>query len=298
MHFTLRQIEIIRAVAVTGSISDAARFLRVSQPSISATLKQCARVAQFELFRRKQGRVTPTDEVLALLPGLERVMDSVEEVNSLAGDLRNGDAGSVRIAATHAVALSLLPEAVHIFRNEHGNARLTIRLMLSSEVVDEIGSGRVDLGLVMSPYEIRGALAVDLWPSELVCIVPLGHPAARSKVATPELLSQYPFISFSRSMPLGRLIDEAFRRRGIRRQIAVEVGPSIMALRLVEQGVGCAVVDPFSVARHRGGIEVLRFKPRTKITAQLLTHPARPPSRAATALIETVRRTVSPVRFS
>lgn len=295
LSFTLRQMEIIRTVAVTGSISDAARFLGVSQPSISATLKQCAQVAQVELFRRSQGRMVPTDEALALLPSLERILDSVEEIDALTGDLQSGDAGTVRIVATHAIALSFLPEAVQSFRQAHRNTRLTIRMMLSSEVVDEVGSGRVDLGLVMSPYEVRGALAVDLWPSEVVCAVPVGHPLSESASATPELLSEYPLISFSRSMPLGRLIDEAFRRRGVRRQIAVEVGPSIMALRLVEQGVGCALVDPFSVARHRGSIKVLRFRPRIKITAQLLTHPTRPASRATTAFIQTIRRTVSPV---
>jgi DNA-binding transcriptional LysR family regulator len=295
MYFTLRQMEIMRAVVRTGSISDAARFLSVSQPSISATLKQCTEQAQFSLFQRVQGRITPTEETLALLPGLDQIFDCVEEVHALANDLRSGEAGAVRIAATHAIALSILPEAIRKFQKKHRNVRVTIRTMLSRDVVDEMGAGRIDLGLVMSPHELRGAYVTDLWLSKLICAAPADHPITRHKNATPRLLNGYPLISFSRSLPLGQLIDDAFHSQGVTRRLTIEVGPSIMALRLVEQGLGCAVVDPFSASRYVSkAIRIIPFKPHTKITAQLVTHTTRPLSRTAKAFIDELKNIPPP----
>lgn len=294
MGFSLRQIEILRAVARMGSITDAARFLDISQPSISGTLKQCARSAGFPLFRRVQGRFTTTAEALALLPELDRVIEDVAKVDALASELRHGNLGSVRVAATPAIAISLLPAVIKSFRASHAGVRITVDSILSMSVVDAVSEGRADLGLVMSPEQVRGVKVTGLWSSELICIAPLGHPMTRFKVATPEALAKYPFVSFNRTLPLGALIDDAFRSRGVHRKISVEVGPSSMACALVASGAGCAVVDPFAVAHYtQWPIRLLRFAPRTRIAAQLLVHGARPLSPAAEAFVDTMRPVVS-----
>ncbi len=292
MDFSLRQMEIMRTVVRVGSITDAARFLRVSQPSLSATLKQCASVAGFELFRRKQGRLTPTEEMIALLPEIDRIFDSVEAIRTRSVDLREGHAGNLRIACTPALAVSVLPAAIHAFRKAHGKVRFTIDTLLTLEAVDEVGAGRADIGLGMSPEEVRGARVIDLWMSELVCITPLDHPLRQQAFASPELMKDYPLISFSRALPLGILIDDAFRKRGIRRNVAIEIGPSSLACALVEQGIGCAVVDPFVVTHYAGRrMAVLPFRPHTPISAQLLLHPGRMPTRVANMFIEVLENT-------
>jgi DNA-binding transcriptional LysR family regulator len=290
--FSLRQMEVMRTVVRLGSLTDAARFLRVSQPSISETLKQCSIVARFDLFKRKQGRLAPTNELLLLLPEFDRIFDSVDEIRARSADLREGHVGFVRIAATPAVALSLLPEAIRRFSVTHRRVRFAINTVLSLAVVDEVGTGRADVGLVMSPEDVRGTKVVDLWRSELVCVVPSGHPLEKRNAVSPELLAGYPLVSFSRSLPLGMLVDEAFRQRGLRRNTALEVGPSSMACALVEKGLGCAVVDPFVVTGYEGGkLTVLPFEPRTSISAQLLMHTAQPPSRVVAEFAASLRET-------
>ena len=292
MTFTLRQIEVVRAVVRTGSITEAARFLGVSQPSISATLQQCGRTTRFALFRRWQGRLVPTAEALALMPEFDRIAASMSKAASLAADLRDTSAGSVYIAATPAVAVSLLPAAVRRFGDAHPRVRIVIDSMLSSMVVDTVSAGDAELGLVMSPEEVRGATTVDLWDSELVCVVPNGHPVSRLPAATPEAVSKRRLISYGRSLPLGALVDRAFRSRGVERDVAIEVGPSALVCALVAEGAGCAVVDPFSVAHYRSWpITVMPFEPHTRLVAQLVMHGMRPLSRAANAFATCLQET-------
>lgn len=297
MRFSLRQLEVIHAVARMGSITDAARHLGVSQPSISATLKQCTQVVGFPLFRRERGRLTASAETVALLPELDRVLENVERIGTLASELRTGSGGTVRIAATPAVAISILPAAITAFNLRHPLVKIIVETVLSVGVVDAVSGGKVDIGLVMSPEEVRGARVVDLYRADLVCVAPVGHPILRSASATPERLSQYPLVSFNRAIPLGALIDDAFRSRGVRREVAVEVGPSAMACAIVASGVGCAVVDPFVVMHYKHWpIKVMPFEPRTKIAGQLLVHADRPLARAAEAFIDTLNLALKPRR--
>ena len=75
---TLRQIEVIRAIMVTGTVGDAARLLNVSSPGISRVMKHAETSLGVKLFDRKAGRYSPTREagwvlwrwmtVLAIIP--------------------------------------------------------------------------------------------------------------------------------------------------------------------------------------------------------------------------------------
>ena len=59
---TLRQIEIVRAVMVAGSIAGAARLLNIAQPGVSRTMKHLETTLGIKLFVKKAGRYVPTSE--------------------------------------------------------------------------------------------------------------------------------------------------------------------------------------------------------------------------------------------
>ena len=58
----LRQMEVFRAVMLTGGVGGAAQLLHVSQPAISKVLAQAQKQAGFALFERVKGRLLPTLE--------------------------------------------------------------------------------------------------------------------------------------------------------------------------------------------------------------------------------------------
>jgi DNA-binding transcriptional LysR family regulator len=57
---TLRQIEVVRAVMVSGSIAGAAKLLNVSAPGISRLVKYTEASLKIKLFQRENGRFVPT----------------------------------------------------------------------------------------------------------------------------------------------------------------------------------------------------------------------------------------------
>ena len=77
---TLRQIEIIRAIMVTGTVGGAARLLNVSSPGVSRAMKHAEVSVGVKLFSRKGGRYSPTTEANAIFSQINGVYDKVEDL--------------------------------------------------------------------------------------------------------------------------------------------------------------------------------------------------------------------------
>lgn len=292
MSLSLRQLQIVHAVCRHGSVTQAAAALEISQPAVSMVLRDCSRAIGFPLFRREHGRLQPTAETQVMLPDLLRMFDGVERIDRLLADLRDMTAGAVHLAVTPTLADNLLPRAIARFQLARPRIALTIRAMDNLDVVQAVTQGRVDFGLVLTPLGEPEARLVPLCSGALIAVVPRGHALACKTSVTADDLATYPLISFSRNLPLGHLVETAFRRAGVPRRIALEVNQSSVACALVREGLGVAVIDPFllDVAMDRG-VVALKLLPATNVTAQALVPLATKLSRAATILLASIRHT-------
>lgn len=292
MSLSLRQLEIVRAVCRFGSVTAAATAMEISQPAVSMTLRDCARVVGFPLFQRRQGRLQPTAETQVLLPELERVFDGVERIDRLLADMREPRIGAVQIAVTPALADHLIPSAIASFQAARPRIHLTLRTMDNLSVVDAVTQDHVDFGLVLTPLGQPEARLVPLCTGTLICVVPIGHKLATLPAVSPADLEPYPLISFSRSLPLGHLVESAFQRAGMARRIGLEVNQSSLACALVRAGAGVAVIDPFMLIDNRSqGVVALKLLPATIVTAQALVPRETKLSRSASLLLSAIRRT-------
>ena len=97
MKMNLRQIEVFRAIMLTGSISGASKLLFVSQPAISRLMAHTEQRLGLTLFVRAKGRLHPTPEARRLLGEVNAVYDGVERVNGVAEDLMANRTGSADV---------------------------------------------------------------------------------------------------------------------------------------------------------------------------------------------------------
>lgn len=290
MGLSFRQLEVIRAVCRAGSVTEAAVALGISQPAVSMTLRDIAGAAGFPLFVRQRGRLQPTAETAAIVADVDRVIDGVDRINRLVDDLRGAVVGTVHVAATPTLADNLVPAAVTAFRRTRPNIRITIHTMDNFAVVQQVDEGRVDFGLALTPLSRFDGRTRDLSSSRLICAVHPGHALASRRQVGPRDLAPYPLISFSRSLPLGALVEESFRAAGVPRRIAIEVNQSSVACSLARAGAGVAVIDPFWVLPgHDHGIAQVAFRPAVEVRAQVLEPPMRQLSRPARLFLSSLR---------
>ena len=89
MHqLTLRQIEVVRAVMLTGTITGAARMLNVSAPGISRLVKHTEETLGLRLFERRGGVYVPAAEAGAIFDQIGRVFRGVENLNRAVASLQ------------------------------------------------------------------------------------------------------------------------------------------------------------------------------------------------------------------
>jgi DNA-binding transcriptional LysR family regulator len=288
----LRQIEVFRAIMLCRSITDAARMIGASQPTLTKVLRHAEDQLGFRLFRRERGRLQPTEEARLLFADADRIFRELQSLQRLSNDLREGTGGLLRIGATASLALSVVPDALEQYHREFPGVQIRSYLMAGNEMAEMIVSHQLDVGISIAPIDVPSARTETIHKAEMVCILPRGHPLAALDIITPSDIGDHTLISYSGTTPVGQMIEAAFRHAGMRRRVDIEVSLSPLACSLVQRGVGVALVDGFVPRLALPEIVVRKFRPQTMQQIVLVTPLTR--SRFASEFVAHLRRVINP----
>jgi DNA-binding transcriptional LysR family regulator len=287
-----RQLEIFHAVMRCRTITDAARSLNVSQPAISKAINATEQRLGLKLFRRIKGRLHPTPEAESLLPDAERVFRELVALQRLAGELRHGKGGVLRVAASSSLAASLVPVALTRFRAQNPGVRIVSHLLPAAAVSELVVTGQVDLGMTLSPVHAPTSNVRNLATTEMICIFPAGHALSARRIVEPRDLVEDRLVSYPSETHFGRLLDEAFEQGGVERRVETQVDMSLTAGLFVQRGAGVALVDGTFRSVGLGGIEWRPFRPRVLLPVNLITAANRPTSRLAGEFLRMLQKAV------
>ncbi|NDY91855.1 LysR family transcriptional regulator [Ideonella livida] len=288
----LRQIEVFRAVMSTGSVTQAARLLHVSQPGISRMLAHIELQLGLRLFERGRGRLRPTPEALALHEEVEQVYRGVQRIDERAQALRTGAGLTLRLLCSPSMALQVVPQAVARLVRGHPGLRVVLQAQLLREMSAQLVRQEADLAISTLPvaHPLLQAERLGHWTLGLVC--PPDHRlAGREAVGLADLAGEA-LVGFAADTPQGQLLAALAPTAAAGGPVpALEVRSGQVACALVASGAGVAVVDRFTAQAQPPGVLVwrpLRESPRHPVFA--LRHVAQPPSAPAQALLEGVRQ--------
>ncbi len=290
----IRHLLVAHAVLEHGSVSAAARRLRVSQPSITKTLKLAEQELGIALFERVAGRLQPTSEALLMLPEVKRLAGFVGTLQDLADQIRGGRIGKIAMATNSTLANSVLAEAAAALRRQWPAVTIEIMAYATKDAIERVALNAVDFGITDVPVNDADLRIASLCEAEVVCVLPDGHRlAARDKVDVSDLVEE-PILAFSEETRLGGALLETFRERAPRFQFAGTVNQSTVACALVERGAGIALIDPFPVlAGAYRDLTIRRLTPRLAISPVIIRRIDRPPSRFAIAFEAELRKTLA-----
>jgi DNA-binding transcriptional LysR family regulator len=238
----LRQIEVFRAIMLSGSISGAGRMLHVSQPAISRVLALTESRLRFQLFERSRSRLTPTAEARRLFAEVEQVYGGIQRVNELATSLAESGAGMLRLVSSASFGHRMIPQALRALRAVKEHARVDYRSSTFDELAGHLHSGHADLAISMRPPEHPNLVAVELGRCDVVCIMPRDHELAGQEHVRPEDFSSVAWIGYPGDTPLGKVLTGFFGGAPAC-AAAVEVHSPVNAVSFVQQGLGPALVD-------------------------------------------------------
>ncbi len=251
----LRQIEVFHAIYSSGSMTNAARLLNVSQPSVSKVLAHAEQQLGYSLFDRVKGKLIATPEAHRLFGLVSNVFEHVDRLRHVAENLRASDIGKVRIAATPAFGVDVLPTAIASYLEHHDETRFEIETLHHDEIAGALLESRVDIGLLFDPVATPGLSEEVLATGEFVVIAaPETEFAGKHRIGIADL-EHLPFVRLSSRGPLGRLLSSRLESSSTTLKNIVFTETYHVAKALVAKGAGVTIVDQIT-ARSSGHDEV------------------------------------------
>lgn len=290
----LRHIEIFHAIYTTGSITNAAKILHVSQPSVSKVLAHAEMRLGFNLFERVKGRLVPTDEAELLFDEVDRIYQQIRAIKNTAENIKKSDYGSINLGITPALGFNVAPKAISNFHRQNANVSFNVQTVHNDAVLQTLLEHKCDLAVLFSPADMNGVITHHIATSELVVVYPKAiYPSLPSKLTLSEL-NDHEFIDIGDSGPLGELFWTRLMAENVQLNFPIKVQTYFIAARLVAQGIGICVIDRFTAeANLTEDTAIASFEPPLTFDINLLHMENKGISKAAEAFIPYLKQEFS-----
>lgn len=283
----LRQLEAFRQVMLTGSATQAAEVLGISQPGVSRLLAELEGHVGFRLFERRSGRIFPTPEAASFYRHVERSFVGLESLSRAAADIASSKGVSLRVAAFPAISLEVVPAALSEFNRRNPDSYASLEVTNSPRVVDLASTLQADLGLATLPVDNAGVVIEREIDLECVCALAPSHRLAAMKKIDARDLRRETLILLGAGFATTRRTREALQRARVNPRIAAESSFAFSACEMVRRGVGVAIVDPVTALAFTGrGVAFRRFTPRISFAIGLIRPAYKENSLASRRLLE------------
>jgi DNA-binding transcriptional LysR family regulator len=273
---SIRQLRAFRAVARHGSFRAAAEALALTQPAVSAAVRELEQLLGVALFERSTHRVALTPMGTALLGEAEAVLHGFDQ----------GVAAMHRAVQRQAqrVRLAVLPSATHLvaprvarWRKWNPPVEVELRDVLNEELLAALVAGQVDIGVGIALDLPPGIEAVPLREDPLVAVVAASHPlAARRSLRWRELRDE-PLALFAQGSNY-ELALLALRQAGVSAEPAHRVIYSEPLYSLARAGLAVGIISRLylATAQMRGLAVVPLRDPLVQRQLVLLRRQRRP----------------------
>ena len=255
-----RQLKAFDTVMRLGSITGAAKEMRVSQPSVSRLIHELESRLGFTLFVRRGRGIVATLEARRFHQAVESAFLNIERLDDLAAAIRKTAVGKVSVGVIPTFTMSLLPDVLGQLREQKDDTHTTVFIRNTPAIVDSVRLQQFDLGIVSRSPPYEGVQSLYQTEVEYVALIPEGHglAASQARLNLEDVAGTEEFVTFGNIYPLEMQgMDQALAakfQKNARYSVA-----NILAAAMLVRAVGVpALVDPFSARMFAaaGGVTV------------------------------------------
>jgi len=212
----IRQLEVLRSLALTQNISHSAAQLNMTQPALSKWLKELEADLGLVLFERHARGLRPTAHGRTLIASAQRIVVELDRARDEMAALRSGSAGRALIGGSGATIASVVPQAVLGVLAAMPNASIEVLEGPMDRLFEQLRQREIDVavGRASPKYHDPAIDSELLYADRLQFAVRPEHPlAARAALQWAELVA-YPWVVWSRDIPVRDLLEGAVAAAG------------------------------------------------------------------------------------
>lgn len=292
----LTQLRAGLAVRETGTVTGAAEKLGLSQPAVSRLVAALEAELGFVVFERSRKRLVLSERGRQFLDEAQSALRSMARLGVLAGELRRGNHGLLRVGAIAPLALGLLARAAAIHTHETPNVTIEIEVLGRERQLEELRAGRLDIALAAMPFSGAGLRVEPILEADAVCLLRADHPLARRAVIGPVDLADEALVLGRPESIVRQRFDDTFRQRNLVQKVASVADNTPLVVALVAFGVGVAVTHAFPQEALPRNVVTRGFRPRIPFIYAIVTQAGDTRSAAITGFCRTLQAAAAEMR--
>ena len=287
---THRQIEAFRSIMMSGTATQAAKMMHISQPAVSRMISSLEYEIGFSLFVRKNRQLLPTYEAQLFYDDVEQSFLGLDRLTKSAVAIRRGTAGNVRLICIPSIATNIMVDLIARFSQVKPEIAVSLEVQPSQRFFEWIVTHKCHLGLTTLPLD-NPAIAIDVVATgDAVCIMPPNHPLAGKDEIVLGDLEGMSFIDYKTDSDFRQHMDVLFEKAKVRRKINYEARTTEVVVAMVGAGLGLSIVEPsFSKQADRQNVVSKPFSPSVPVELAVITSTLKPLTSAAENLLNTIK---------
>jgi LysR family hydrogen peroxide-inducible transcriptional activator len=259
--FDLRQLECFCAVARAGSFTKAAEDLGIAQPSLSeqiAKLEQSLGAALFERLNRRI-ELTPLGE--AILGKAQALLEDAAALPDHFERAREGVHGPLRVGGIPTILPYFLAPLLKGFTEKYRDVDLHVREGTTTELVEQVLEGMIDVAVMSLPVEGSGLVMMELFRDPLYLAVPEGHPLTSAEKVQLRRLAEERLLILKDGHCLREETLAVCDRARARFAGQFEADQFLTIFEWIRAGLGVSIV-PEMARRLSGGCRLIELEPK------------------------------------
>src|SRR5260221_9785870 len=237
----IESLKVFCDLAETESFTKAAQINSVTQSAVSQTISALERQFKSLLIERSKKNFRLTPEGGVLYEHCKKILQTYDSLKSRLQEIEDVVSGSIRLATIYSIGLHGLPPYIKKFLKSYPTVNVHVEYRRANEVIEDVATNVVDLGLVAYPSRDSRLEIVPLRKDRMVLITAPDHPFAKEESVKIKALSGSKFISFERDIPTRKALDKIFKDHDVTVEHVMELDNVETLKRAVEIGSGIAI---------------------------------------------------------
>ncbi len=244
---TLRQLKVFEAVARHLSFSRAAEELHLTQPAVSAQVKQLEDHAGLPLFEQLGKKVYLTPAGREMLHYSRAIIQQFVDAEAAMAELKGVAGGRLNIAVISAGDY-FFPRLLAEFARRYPRVVLNLQVHNRDALLRELNENRTDLAVMVRPPLDADTVNEAFAPHPYVIVAPPDHPLAKRKRIPLATLLREPFVVREKGSDTWNSMRQAFRERLSDLKISMELPSAETIKQAVIAGMGLTFLSAHTIS--------------------------------------------------
>ncbi|MFD2331090.1 LysR family transcriptional regulator [Cohnella sp. GCM10020058] len=248
-----KSLRAFHRIAALGSFRLAAEELNYAQSTVTMQIQRLEEDLGVFLFERAGG-LRLTEEGRLLRERSLPILQDMDRLRRTLTEMREGDAGEVRLGATEPALSCRLPALLKRFAERYPKIRVSVESSNTPVLSERLRKGELDLALCAVPEHAEGLHFEQLYREPFAALLPVGHPLASQAQVRLEELAAYKLLVTASTCPYRRKLEILLAESAVPTTETMEIGSITALASYVAIGLGIALVPTILAEEPRDGV--------------------------------------------